>query len=130
MKRVEAAAKVANAHSFITELPDGYHTRVGQRGSRLSGGQRQRLAISRAIISKPPILLLDEATSSLDTENERLVQEALFSAAKGRTTLIIAHRLSTIRKADMIVVVEHGRITEQGTHEHICIICESTTASA
>ncbi len=118
-EKVQQAAQLANAHSFIQELPNGYLTRVGDRGSQLSGGQRQRIAIARAIISNPKILLLDEATSALDTESERLVQDALSSAAHGRTTLIVAHRLSTIRQADVIVVMDRGRLTEQGTHEDL-----------
>jgi ATP-binding cassette subfamily B (MDR/TAP) protein 1 len=128
VQKVQEAAKIANAHDFITELSDGYHTSVGERGSRLSGGQRQRVAIARAIVSNPAILLLDEATAALDTKTERLVQDALFAAAKGRTTIIIAHRLSTIRKADKIVVVEHGHITEQGTHEEL--LAAGTTYAA
>ncbi|KAF4636594.1 hypothetical protein G7Y89_g1486 [Cudoniella acicularis] len=128
MKLVEQAAKTANAHSFIKELPNGYHTEVGERGSRLSGGQRQRVAIARAIVSNPKILLLDEATAALDSKSERLVQEALYSAAKGRTTVVIAHRLSTVQKADWIVVIENGRVTEQGTHSEL-IAAESTYAS-
>jgi ATP-binding cassette subfamily B (MDR/TAP) protein 1 len=128
MKLVQEAAKTANAHSFIEKLPEGYHTKVGERGSRLSGGQRQRVAIARAIVSNPKILLLDEATSALDSESEHLVLEALSSAAKGRTTIVIAHRLSTIQKADLIVVMEHGRVTEQGTHESL-LAAGSTYAS-
>ncbi len=117
MERVEEAARAANAHEFIMDLPDGYETFVGDRGVRLSGGQRQRLAIARAIMKNPPILILDEATSSLDTESEMLVQEALEHLMKDRTTLVIAHRLSTVQKADTIVVLEGGQIIQRGTHE-------------
>ena len=113
---IEAAAQQANAHAFIMHLPEGYDTRIGERGVQLSGGQRQRLAIARAILKDAPILLLDEATSHLDAENERLVHEALRRLMRGRTTLLIAHRLSTVRDADTIVVLDAGRVVEQGTH--------------
>ena len=116
---VERAAKIANAHSFIMDTPDGYQTCIGDRGSRLSGGQRQRISIARAILKNPPILLLDEATSALDTESEKLVQEALEQLMQDRTTLVIAHRLSTIRNADLICVLHEGRIVEQGTHNEL-----------
>jgi ATP-binding cassette, subfamily B, bacterial len=113
------AAKAAQAHGFITALPGGYNTYLGERGVRLSGGQKQRLAIARAILRDAPILLLDEATSALDAESERLVQQALEAAMIGRTTLVIAHRLATIRSCDRILVFEHGRIVEQGTHAQL-----------
>jgi subfamily B ATP-binding cassette protein MsbA len=113
------AAEIANAHEFIVRLEDGYNTLIGDRGNRLSGGQRQRLAIARAVLRNPPILILDEATSALDTESERLVQDALYRLMKNRTSIVIAHRLSTIRNADCIVVLQDGKITEQGTHEEL-----------
>jgi ATP-binding cassette subfamily B protein/subfamily B ATP-binding cassette protein MsbA len=113
------AAKVANAHEFITQLSDGYDTLIGERGVKLSGGQRQRLAIARAVLKDAPILILDEATSSVDTETELLIQQALERLMKGRTTVVIAHRLSTIRNADQIVVLQEGRIVEQGTHAEL-----------
>ena len=114
-----AAARAANAHDFISALPDGYDTVVGDRGSRLSGGQRQRVAIARAILKDPPILLLDEATSSLDNESERLVQDALDRLKVGRTTIIVAHRLSTIRAADRIAVLDDGWLVELGTQDEL-----------
>jgi ATP-binding cassette, subfamily B, bacterial len=113
---VVAAATAAFAHDFITALPQGYGTFLGERGVRLSGGQRQRVAIARAILKNPPLLLLDEATSALDAESERMVQAALESAMRNRTTLVVAHRLATVQKADRIVVLDHGLIVEQGTH--------------
>ncbi len=119
MDEVIAAARTANAHDFIMATPDGYNTMIGDRGSRLSGGQRQRISIARAILKNPPILILDEATSALDTENEKLVQEALDHLMKKRTTLVIAHRLSTIKNADLICVMQNGRIVESGTHEQL-----------
>jgi subfamily B ATP-binding cassette protein MsbA len=114
---IVAAAKAANAHEFILATPQGYDTVVGERGIKLSGGQRQRVAIARAILKDPRILLLDEATSSLDSESEELVQEALNRLMVGRTSVIIAHRLSTIKVANRIVVLDGGRIVEEGSHE-------------
>jgi ATP-binding cassette subfamily B protein len=116
---VEAAAKVANAHSFISQFPDGYQSWVGERGVNLSGGQKQRLAIARAVLLNPRILILDEATSALDSESEALVQEALERLMRNRTVLIIAHRLATVRRADRILVIEQGRVVESGTHEEL-----------
>ena len=117
--QVEAAARAANAHAFISELPQGYDTVLGERGTRLSGGQRQRLAIARALLTDPPILILDEATSALDTESERLVQEAIDRLLAGRTVFVIAHRLSTVVHADQILVLDRGEIVERGTHAEL-----------
>jgi subfamily B ATP-binding cassette protein MsbA len=118
-EQVEAAARIANAHNFIEETEQGYQTNIGDRGTKLSGGQRQRICIARAVLSNPPIMLLDEATSALDTESEKLVQDALNNLMKNRTSLIIAHRLSTIQNADIIVVLESGKIVEQGNHQEL-----------
>lgn len=118
-EEVIAAAKIANAHQFINDFPDGYNTIVGQQGTALSGGQRQRIAIARAIIKDPKILILDEATSALDTESELLIQEALNTIMKNRTVLVIAHRLSTIKNCDQIIVLDNGQILEKGNHEQL-----------
>jgi len=116
---VEAAARAAQIHDHVASLPQGYDTEVGERGARLSGGQRQRITIARALVRDPDLLVLDEATASLDTESERGVQEALDRLREGRTTLVVAHRLSTVRRAARIVVVDRGRVVEQGTHEEL-----------
>jgi ABC-type multidrug transport system fused ATPase/permease subunit len=116
---IEEAAKAANIHDFIQKMPQGYDTLAGERGCNLSGGQMQRITIARAIVRDPAILFLDEATSSLDSENEELVQRALDNLRRGRTSFVIAHRLSTISSADLIVVMEQGRIVEMGTHEEL-----------
>ena len=113
------AAKIANAHDFIMHKDEGYQTNIGDRGSKLSGGERQRLTIARALLKNPPILILDEATSSLDTESERLVQDAINKMMQHRTSIVIAHRLSTIRHADEIIVLQKGRIVERGTHDQL-----------
>lgn len=119
MEEVEAAARIANAHEFIMEKEEGYQTNIGDRGVKLSGGQRQRISIARAILKNPPILILDEATASLDTESERIVQDALDKLMSNRTTISIAHRLSTIKKADEIIVMDGGRIVERGRHDEL-----------
>lgn len=116
---VEEAARIANAHEFIAQMPEGYHTNIGDRGSKLSGGQRQRLSIARAVLKNPPILILDEATSALDTESEKLVQDALTRLMKNRTVIVIAHRLSTIQHADEIIVLQSGEIVQRGTHSQL-----------
>ncbi|HAL39532.1 MAG TPA: ABC transporter, partial [Polaromonas sp.] len=118
-EETKAAAKAAYAHEFISALPEGYDTFLGERGVRLSGGQRQRIAIARAMLKNSPLLLLDEATSALDAESERMVQAALESAMKDRTTLVIAHRLATVQQADRILVLDHGQLVEQGTHAEL-----------
>jgi ATP-binding cassette subfamily B protein len=116
---IEIAARAAEAHEFLRELPQGYDTYLGERGVRLSGGQQQRIAIARALLRDAPVLLLDEATSSLDAQSEHLIQQALTRLIANRTTLVIAHRLSTVQKADRIVVLERGRIVAMGTHEQL-----------
>ena len=119
MERVVAAAKLAGAHDFILELPEGYDTEIGERGNTVSGGQRQRIAIARALVSNPRILIFDEATSALDYESEVAIQKNMRDICKGRTVMIIAHRLSAVRDADRIVTIESGEITEQGTHKEL-----------
>jgi ATP-binding cassette, subfamily B, bacterial MsbA len=119
LEEIMNAARIANAHEFISQMPEGYQTNIGDRGGKLSGGQRQRISIARAVLKNPPILILDEATSALDTESERLVQDALTSLMKNRTTLVIAHRLSTIQHADEIIVMQQGVIIERGCHDEL-----------
>ena len=118
-KEVIQAAKIANAHQFIENLPEKYQTNIGDDGNKLSGGQKQRISIARAVLKNPPIMILDEATSALDTESERFVQDALDKMMENRTSIVIAHRLSTIQKADHIVVMERGNIVEEGTHDEL-----------
>ena len=121
MEKMIEAAKMANAHNFIMEMPNGYKTVIGERGVKLSGGQRQRLTIARALLKNPEIMIFDEATSALDNESEILVQEAIERLMKNRTTFVIAHRLSTIRNANSILVIDKGRITQSGTHEQLIL---------
>ncbi|HEY0750437.1 MAG TPA: ATP-binding cassette domain-containing protein, partial [Chitinophagaceae bacterium] len=119
MEEIEVASKIANAHNFIRKKERGYETNIGDRGTKLSGGERQRMTIARAIVKNPPILILDEATSSLDTESERLVQDAINNMMQNRTSIVIAHRLSTIRHADEIIVLQKGEIVERGNHDQL-----------
>jgi ATP-binding cassette subfamily B protein len=118
---IEVAARAANIHEFVIGLPDGYDTIVGERGYRLSGGEKQRIALARVILKNPRILVLDEATSSLDSESEALIQEALKRVMAGRTSIVIAHRLSTILSANLILVMDRGRIVERGTHDELLV---------
>ena len=117
--QIENASRVANAHQFILQKDAGYQTNIGERGNKLSGGEKQRVTIARAVLKNPPILILDEATSSLDTESEKLVQDAINNMMQNRTSIVIAHRLSTIRHADEIIVLQKGQIVERGTHEQL-----------
>ncbi len=119
MADVVNAAKLAGAHDFILQLPQGYDTVIVERGANLSGGQRQRIAIARALVTNPRILILDEATSALDYESERIIQDNMRKIAQGRTVLVIAHRLSTVRRADRIITLDHGRLVEDGNHEEL-----------
>ena len=116
---IVAAAKLANAHDFILNLPEGYNTMVGEKGFSLSGGERQRIAIARALIHDPRIMILDEATAALDTETEKLIQDAINKVVKNRTTFVIAHRLSTLRNANKLIVLDHGHLAEFGTHKEL-----------
>ena len=118
-EEVVRAAKLANAHDFIVRLPEGYNSMVGEKGYSLSGGERQRIAIARALIHNPRLLILDEATAALDTETEKIIQDAIDRVIEGRTTIVIAHRLSTLRNADKILVLNHGQMAEFGTHKEL-----------
>jgi ATP-binding cassette subfamily B protein len=118
-QEVEAVAKLAHAHDFVLALPEAYETLVGERGVKLSGGQRQRIAIARAMLKNAPILVLDEATAALDSESEALIQDALWKLMEGRTAIVVAHRLSTIQKMDRIIVMDDGKVIEQGTHKEL-----------
>jgi subfamily B ATP-binding cassette protein MsbA len=121
IEKIIEAAKIANAHEFIMQTENQYETNIGESGLKLSGGQRQRLTIARAVLKNPPILILDEATSSLDTESERLVQDAINKMMQNRTSIVIAHRLSTVRHADEIIVMQNGEIAERGTHDKLIL---------
>jgi ATP-binding cassette subfamily B (MDR/TAP) protein 1 len=128
-EEIITVAKTANAHEFISSLPQGYNTNVGERGTQLSGGQKQRVAIARAILKDPRILLLDEATSALDAESERIVQDTLDQVMVSRTTIVVAHRLSTIKGADMIAVIKDGSVAEKGKHKSLMSIKDGVYAS-